>query len=124
MEPEEMTKRLEKTGDDLREYINLRLEYLQLSLTEKLIFIVSRLALIILLVSFGFFFILFLSFSFAYYYSAVAKDAGTGFVIISGFYLLIGIILIILRKKLIFNPLANILTSAIFENDEKKQSHE
>lgn len=123
MEPEELTKRLEDTGRDIREYVNLRLDYLQLSITEKLIFMISRLALVLLLISFGFFFILFLSFSFAYYYNAITNDTGTGFVIISVFYLIMVVLLLIFRKKLIFKPLADMLTSAIFEN-EKHQTHE
>ena len=96
---------LNNAPEQIKKYINLRIDLLGLHVSAKLysglsIFILSA------IVSFAvLFFLFFASYSFIMWYDDYYGNASTGAFIVSGFYLAIALFVFVLRKPLIYNPL-------------------
>ena len=90
----------------LKDYMGKRLELIKLQLTEKSSLSAGIIAFLsIILVAFSFFIILF-NFGIAYLIGEALGNISYGFLIVSGFYFLI-IILVLLFKKSIVRGVAN-----------------
>jgi ABC-type multidrug transport system fused ATPase/permease subunit len=99
--------------NNAKNYINLKLDLYNLLLNEKLAKISSfffTLASLIILVSL---FLFFISFSFVYWYGETKGELHHGFFIVGVFYLIVGFLVFIFRKKLILNPLISKLTKML-----------
>lgn len=90
---------------ELQEYLNLQLRYNKLLLTKRLGEVSSYFTLFLLLLGIGGFFLFFLSFAFVEWFNEYYLSKFYGYLIVSGFYLLLFLFLIIFRKTFIFNPL-------------------
>ena len=104
-----------------KQYLQLRLKKAKISISEKFIEAVSGIAfgvvfwLIMLIV------LIFLGFAFAYWYGNKYDNFALGFIISAGAYLFLGIFFYLLRKPLIFDPLARKLTDVLeIENEENE----
>ena len=65
----------------------------------------------------AFLFILFLSFSLGFFFSVLVGNSYGGFGVIAGFYMIVGIILLLSRKKFIESPIRNrIISKALNKN--------
>lgn len=107
-----------------KQYLQLRLKEFKISMGEKLIDTLSSITfglifwLIILIV------MLFAGFAFAYWFGKSYDNYPLGFLITAGIYLLFGVVFYLLRKPLIFDPLARRLGDVLeIENreDEKEK---
>lgn len=99
--------------NNAKKYINLKLDLYNLILNEKLAKISSfffTLASLIILFSL---FLFFVSFSFVYWYGSTDGELHHGFLIVGIFYLFVGILVFLFRKKLILNPLISKLTKML-----------
>jgi hypothetical protein len=114
MEQRSFTEQLNHLFDQVKIYLNLRLDYLKLSGAEYLIRFFSGLALFMVLFSFIFFVFVFGSFAFAYWFGETTGKFWLGFIIIAGFYLVLALVIYLLRRVLIVTP----LTRMIMENME------
>jgi len=90
---------------ELQEYLNLQLRYNKMLLAKRLGEVSSYFTLFMLLLGLSGFLILFLSFAFIEWFNEIYLSKYIGSLIVSGFYLIILIILILFRKPLIFNPI-------------------
>lgn len=91
--------------EQIKKYINLRIDLLGLHVSAKLysglsVFILSAVVAFAVL-----FFLFFASYSFIMWYDDYYGNASTGAFIVSGFYLVVALFVFILRKPLIYNPL-------------------
>lgn len=91
--------------EQIKKYINLRIDLLGLHVSAKLysglsIFILSAVIAFAVL-----FFLFFASYSFIMWYNDYYGNASTGAFIVSGFYLAIALIVYLFRRPLIYNPL-------------------
>jgi hypothetical protein len=105
-----------------KSYVKTRFELWKLSLLEKAskagaFFLVSFILVIIIA-----FCLVFISLAFAFWYGQMTDDLATGFLILAGFYLVLGIILILARKTLILAPIIRALSSIMYDDDETDES--
>lgn len=104
-----------------RSYVNTRIELWKLSLLEKTslagAFFLSS-VIIVLIVAFC---LLFISLAFAFWYGQRTGDLSTGFLILAGFYLIIGLIFIVSRKILVTGPVVKSLSNILYEDDKPEE---
>lgn len=132
METEKINTTLNETVDSFKKYVNLRFEYLSLVFIEKSSKIFSSVFMLIIFLQLLFFALLFLSLAFAAWYNSVTGSLYTGYLILAGFFLLIGFIIYVSRKRFFVNPMIKGFTETLYEEEDdflsedksKKQSHE
>ena len=96
---------LNEAPEQIKKYINLRVDLLALHVSAKIhsglsVFILSA------IVSFAIlFFLFFASYSFIMWYQDYYGNASTAAFIVSGFYLVVALLVYVLRKSLIYNPI-------------------
>src|SRR5687768_4538289 len=100
-------EKLEGLTDHVKEYINTRVELTKLRLAEKTSLVISNLIAVTIVVLLFLFFIVFGSFAGAWALSDLIGKPYSGFLIVAGFYLLLGIIVWLARGKLIRFPVMN-----------------
>ena len=107
-----------------KQYIQLRLKKAKISISEKFIDAIAGITFGIVFWFILLFVLIFLGFSFAFWYGEKYGNLSMGFLITAGIYLLLGCIFYLLRKPLIFDPLARKLSDVLeIENleDEKEE---
>ncbi len=100
--------------DEGKDYIKFRLEYGKLTLTEKLVMLLSSLAVGLICVFLGVLVIFFLSVS-AMDWIALYLGHAWAALIICGAYILLIILLIALRKPLVVNPMSRLISRIILK---------
>ncbi len=104
----------------LIEYFELRLEHTKLSVFQLLsiagVSLISAFILILLV----FFFLFFLFIALGFYLGTVFNNTFIGFGIIAGFYLLLILLFLFIRKKQIERPLMNKIIESLTSQDENK----
>lgn len=110
----EQKSQFKQIFDEGKEYLKLRLEYGKLTLTEKLTILLSSLALGLVCVFLGVIAIFFLSMSVVDWIAAYVGSTWAPLIMCAFYLLLIGA-LIALRKPLIINPMARLLSRIILK---------
>lgn len=108
------TTQFKKLFEEGKEYLKLRIEYGKLTVTEKLIMIISSLALGLICVFLGVVALFFLSLS-AVDWMALSIGHGWATLIMCGIYLVIILVLVLLRKPLFVNPIARLISRIILK---------
>lgn len=103
--------------DNLKDYLSTRMDLAFLMATEKGAVLVSNLVSNIILSVVFIFFILFGSFALAIVISENLNNTYSGFLIVSGGYLLLGIIIFFFQKKTIKEPVSNLFVKQIFKDE-------
>lgn len=111
--------KLLSTIDDLKNYVNLKIRIVALTLGENSarIFatIISNWAIIFFIALFLFFG----SFALAFGLGAWLNSTGLGFVIVAGLYLLFAVIVFLCRSNYIERPLTNFFIKHLFKNSDE-----
>lgn len=89
-----------ESGKQLEQYVRDRILLLRLQVTEKTARLVAVLFSLLLVSLLAFFILLFLSIMAGYYFATLTGDVYIGFAIVTGFYLLVLIVLLLSRKRL------------------------
>jgi len=100
--------------DEGKEYVKYRLEYGKLTLTEKLVMLLSSLALGLICVFLGVLGIFFLSISALDWIASFVGHSWAA-MIICGAYVLLTVLVIVLRKQLIINPMSRLISRIILK---------
>jgi hypothetical protein len=116
-------EKLEGLTDHVKEYINTRVELTKLRLAEKTSLVIGNLIAVIIVVLLFLFFIVFGSFAGAWALSDWIGKPYSGFLIVAGFYLLLGIIVWIARGKLIRFPVMNAIIRQLQKKDVDDHSN-
>ena len=101
---------------DVKKYVELQAEYLKVEFVEKLTILVSTLLIIIIITVLAIAALFYLFFSLAYALEPLLGSLAISFAIISGIYVLLILFLVILRKRLVINPLVNFLSKLFLKN--------
>ena len=109
--------KVEELTENVKNYLNTNIELIKLQLTERVSIIAPGLLTSLILAMIGLIFILFLSIVGGFYFSKLFGDFTIGFGIIAGFYLLLGIILLIAKKSIIEKPLRDKIINKIINKD-------
>lgn len=110
--------KLEELTESLKSYVSTNLELIKYQTIERATVIVADLIVNILVGVLLLFFVFFISLWACFYLSALLGDNYSGIAIVAGFYLLVGLILFMVRKKMVIKPLRNKIVSNIFQKDK------
>lgn len=116
--------KLEGLTDHVKEYVNARIELTKLKLAEKTSLIISNLIAVTVVVLLALFVIVFGSIAGAWALSDYIGKPYSGFLIVAGFYLLLGIIVWVSRGKLIRYPVMNVIIKQLHAKDEDEEEDE
>lgn len=108
---------IEDFNQNLKEYLATRYELTVLKTSQKVSIIASFAMFGSLLVILGVLFLLFICLAGGFWLSTLVGSYELGFLILSGIFLLFGIILYTVRKKYILTPLRNRLIKEMFDED-------
>jgi hypothetical protein len=118
MNKENVNKHFEGSLKDIREYINLKTELYSLILIERFSKMFTKFLVVIIFFFFLFFFLLFLSLGFIHWFHKITGSELIGYVITAVFYLLLGLLIYSLSKKMFLNPMLKGFTSVLFEEED------
>jgi hypothetical protein len=107
--------------DDIRDYINIRLEQMKLEIAEGSSRILSRILLVLVSTFLLLIIFLFLSFAAAYFLGTLLQSTELGFLLVAGFYSLILILVLYFRRIIFDRPAIQYVLSILFQknsNDE------
>jgi hypothetical protein len=110
--------RVEELADTVKDYVNTRIESAKLSIAEKSSAVIANLVAGLLVVTFFILFFLFGSIAMAFGLGEWIGKTWSGFLIVSGFYLLVGIVVWIARVKIIQLPVMNALIKQLFGEED------
>lgn len=109
---------IKRLGSIFLRYITLKLDYARLTATEKLTVLLSTIAFFAVAIIIGFTTLVFVSIGIGHWLAAtIAPD--TAYLIVSAFYLLLLILLIVLRNKLIYDPVSRFISRLFLKDPEE-----
>ncbi|HMR42454.1 MAG TPA: hypothetical protein PKC40_01410 [Saprospiraceae bacterium] len=109
---------LEKTGESygyLKEFVNLQFEYLRLEIAERSGKVLSSLITVAVIGLIALIVLLFVSLTAAIFLGAAIGSYTGGFLLISAFYALTGIVVYYFRKPLIASPIVSLVIKEFFD---------
>lgn len=122
MNKENFNKNLQSTLKNIKEYFDLKTELITLIVFERVSKMLSKFLVVIIFVFFLFFFFLFISLGFIDWFHETTGTRFWGYAITAFFYLIMGIIIFAMSKKLFLNPMLKGFTEVLFEKEETLDS--
>ena len=113
---------IENLRNTAQEYIETQVKLFKLQAAEKVSALVATTAAYLILSVFLLFFLLFASIAGAYVLSEIIGRPYAGFLIVSGIYLVIGLVIFLNREKLLRRPLLNAIIRQLFKEDPNDNS--
>lgn len=101
---------------EFKKYLQLQKEYTKLEIIEKLSKLLSTLLLVLLLVTLSVVVLFHLSFTLVYVLAPLVGGLMISFALITCFHILLVALLVILRKKLIINPITKFIAKLFLDN--------
>lgn len=117
----EAKKKLVSLIDDLKEYVNLKIQLLKLTVAEKAAHAMASLIATIVLILLAFVVLLFGSLAVAFLLGECLNSYAAGFGIVAGFYLLIALIILLTKKKIIEKPLMDKFISLLLKKHSEDE---
>lgn len=108
---------LQELLSELKKYVALQKDYIQLHLVEKLTILASSLILVFVLLTLGIIALFYLSFTLAYVLEPHVGGLTASYGIITGFILLIILLIVVFRKKLIVQPMVHFLANLLLNDN-------
>lgn len=122
MEDKSLKELIEILYKDFRKYLDLKLDYYKLDIIERLVLLLTKIFSVavvwVVIIMFAFY----ASMTLGFFLGDLLGAYHWGFLIVSGVILLVGGIIILLRKTIITNPIINTLIEAVFKTKEKKRN--
>jgi len=109
--------KIEELTENLKSYLSTNFELIKYQGIERTSVIIADLAVNILVGLILLLFVFFISLWACFYLSTLLGDNYSGIAIVAGFYLLLGLLLYTVRKKLIIKPLRNKIIRNILQKD-------
>jgi len=117
--PKEPVENFQQLYDDVIKYVLLQSEYIKIEFVEKLTILVSTLLIITLIIVLAVIALFYLFFSLAYALIPVLGSISVSFAIISCLYVILIGFLILLRKRIVINPLVKFLSNLFLSKSNK-----
>ena len=108
---------------DILEYIEVKLDLIRLHTADNLSRIFSNVATIAVIGYLVFFIIFFISFAAGFFIGSLLDSNELGFLCVAGFYTLLLILFLVIRKQIVERPVIKAMVRLFFpkfEEDEKK----
>lgn len=120
MERGKISDNFSSLTENVEDYINLRINYVKLVLTEKIAKLASFFMLAVIFFILAMFLLLFISLAFVFWFGEEIGPTYVGAIIVVVFYLLAGLGIYLGRGVLFLNPLVSQLTKILMEEEEEK----
>jgi hypothetical protein len=116
---------LVKFSDEVKRYLRLRAEYIQLKFGERLVNLFAGMIMRVILLMLVLFMILFASFAFVFWFGQLTGNYWLGFLINGGIFIILGILLYLLRRPLFFDPVLKMyLKFSDFKEEDLEEEDE
>lgn len=115
---EKIFAKSEELADNLKEYVNLRIDAFKLGAAEKGSVVIANTTAAIIAAIVFIFFLVFASIALSLFLGDCIGKEWAGFLIVSGIYLVAVIVIWKGREKIIRLPVMNALIHQLFRNDE------
>ncbi len=112
---ENQSSSIESLIDRVKSYVETRVDLLKLKAIDKSSSFLSMLVLLIILSSVGLIFIILVNIGLALYIGSLTGSAYCGFFIVSGFYLITGLVIFIFRDKWLKTPVSNMVIKNLLD---------
>jgi len=112
--------------DNLKNYLSLRIRLLKMEIAEWWVRFVADIILAVIVVAVAFFTLLFFSFAFAFWFGNETGNYPLGFLITGAFWVLLGLVIYLLRRTLLLDPITKYTTRDLLdvEEDSKVRSED
>jgi len=121
MESTKISDNFTQLTENIKDYVNLRIDLAKLIITEKLAKLVSFFLIAVIFFILAMFLLLFISLAFVYWFDAAIGSSWVGALIVTAVYVMGGILIYIKRHEFFINPLVTQITKILMEEkDENK----
>jgi uncharacterized membrane protein YqjE len=121
MEPGKISDNVSLLTENIKDYVNLRIDLAKLILTEKIAKLASFFLIAVIFFILAMFLLLFLSLSFVFWFGNDIGPAWLGALIITAVYILGGILIYFKRHQFFINPLVSHLTKILMEEKDENE---
>jgi len=121
MESSKISDNFSSLTENIKDYVNLRIDLVKLVLTEKIAKLASAFLIAVIFFILAMFLLLFLSMAFVYWFGEEIGPIWAGALIVTAFYILGGILIYLQRHKLFINPLATQLTKILMDEKDENE---
>ncbi|MBO0342063.1 MAG: phage holin family protein [Bacteroidota bacterium] len=97
---EEIKEQIDHVQDGVRSYVKNSLDFYRLQSFRSMMKGITMATKVLLIGGVGFIALLFLSLSAAFWFATMLGNTAEGFLIVGGFYVLVGIIFFLMKKKI------------------------
>ena len=121
MESKNISESITDLTDQVKTYVQLRIDLFRLNLAEKLSTLITTLLISVIFFIVFLFFTLFLSLAFIFWFKEYAGDAWLGSLIVAGFYIVVGLVAYLLRDKLFLDRVVSQISKILLEEDDENE---
>ena len=100
----------EELWAELKKYLTLQIDYAKLTTVEKLVVLLSAIAMVAVILILGACVLFYLSFAVVFMLSDAIGSTWGAYLIVSGIFLVLMLVVYALRQKLILDPVSRFLT--------------
>ena len=100
----------EELWAELKKYLTLQIDYAKLTTVEKLVVLLSAIAMVAVMLILGACVLFYLSFAVVFMLSDAIGSTWGAYLIVSGIFLVLMLVVYALRQKLILDPVSRFLT--------------
>ena len=118
MDTDKFQKNLDETFGSIKSYVNLKAELFKILIFERVARVLTKLFTLIILIFLLFFVMLFLSLAFVQWFEENGGLVTHGYLVVAIFYLIVGIIFFLARKRIFFNPIIKGFSETALEDDK------
>ena len=105
---------LKNIKNDLRDYIEVRLDLLKLQVAESISGIISKTVIISVVAILLVFILLFLSVAAGYFFASLLNSKELGFLCVAGIYLFVLLVFLLLKRKIVERPVIKSVVKIFF----------
>jgi hypothetical protein len=119
MAPGKISDNVSLLTENVKDYVNLRIDLAKLILTEKIAKLASFFLIAVIFFILAMFLLLFLSLAFVFWFGDEIGPAWLGTLIITAVYILGGVLIYVRRHQFFINPLVSHLTKILMEEKDE-----
>lgn len=121
MGPSNISDNFSSLTENIKEYVNLRIDLVKLILTEKLAKLASAFLIAVIFFILAMFLLLFISLAFVFWFGEELGPTWAGALIVTAIYIFGGLFIYLQRHKLFINPLVTQLTKILMEEKDENE---
>jgi hypothetical protein len=121
MAAQKISENFSELADNVKRYVQLKIDLLKLNFLEKFSKLVSFVVITLVFFLLFLFIVLFISMGFIFWFRDNFGHEWLGAIIVACFYLLMGIVIWLFRFRLFLNPVVARLSKILFEDEDEEK---